>query len=207
MGLFSFFKKDQRQNPAVFILGYAFCYQFFPKKLFADPVGTTQALQKEGINALKTYLSDSMQEFVNASVYSKLHIAFATSGRAISPEEFASLFTMEVCEVDSARIALIITCPNPSGNRIELGPNIPLLSPFFTAIVFNTTQPISVLNKVEYLILGQSPEEGMATLRTVDANGNNSNYGESCSPTLANFVLLISRPRRFSNASRLVAEN
>jgi len=48
MGLFSIFKNDQRQNPAVFILCYAFCYQSFPKKLFADPIGVTKALQNEG---------------------------------------------------------------------------------------------------------------------------------------------------------------
>jgi|ERR1022692_239153 hypothetical protein len=207
MGLFSIFKKDQRQNPAVFILAYAFCYQSFPKKLFADPAGITQALQKEGISALKNYLSDSMKEFVNASVFSRLHTAFATNGRAISPDEFASLFTMEVCEVDSKRGAIIITCPNPPENCIELGSGIPLLPPFFTAIVFNPSYPISAINKVEYLILGQSTVRGMATLRTVDENGNNMNYGESCTPTLANFVLHLSRPRRFSNTSRLAEGN
>jgi hypothetical protein len=106
------------------------------------------------------------------------------------PEDYCSLFSMQIRELDSNLSAILISYPAP-GRLIEQKPGVPLLAPHFTAILFDPSSPA----QFTCYVLGQSPTGG-TTLRCVSGENSHGNCGEGCTPSVEAFVSLLKSVRK-----------
>jgi hypothetical protein len=163
-------------SPGAFLLSYTFCYQGFPKTLFANPIGVIAALQADGFVALQTYVSSFLQDYVRTTPAARPHI----------PKDFSSLFSVEVRRIDASLSVVLISYPAPPKHPVELQPDKPILAPYFTGIAFNPSSSA----KFRCFVLGQRPGGG-TTLRSVSGENSHGNCGAGCSPDLEEFLSLI----------------
>lgn len=165
MGLLDFFCAKKPHGAAFYVYAYRFCYQYLPKRIFADPERFVKHFEVGGEQVLAQMLAGF---FLEQGCRPDRDLLFGCS--------------LHVTELTDNKRAIIIQYPTPPSARFELQPGIPLLPPYFSAVVFQRDT-----RKVEsYYVLGQGVDSGTTFRRvTPDMNGN---LGRGCAPELSAFV-------------------
>lgn len=170
MGLLDLFRTNKPLGADSYALAYKFCYQHISKCIFADPERVVKNFVVDGEDALTRLLASFFMEL------------------GIKPHrDFRSGCALHVTDISENKRAIVIQYPTPPTAQFELKPGIPLLPPYFSAIVFRRDTP----SAVSYFVLGQAPDTG-TTFRSVTQDLN-ANLGAGCAPELSVFVALLAR--------------
>jgi len=179
MGLFDSFKKKRRtllddvndlidkgsQKTDTPLMCYKMAYVVLPQELHQNPTAT--------LNRIRSWPDSAGTLF-----YTK---ACMSSG-CMPKREDAIAFRTHIGPLSADNTYLIIEYPSPPPLALEAG--IPVLAPYFSAIIVNETT-----GQLAYFVLGQALTGG-TTLRTVN-EGVNANLGPGSDPTLDAFLQLL----------------
>ena len=168
MGLFNFLSSNKPLGQDSYVLSYQFCYEYLPRRLFADPSGVIQKFLAEGEEALTFQLTTFFSQ-MGYKPHRDLH----------------SKCSVHVTDLNEEKQAIILQYPTPPATPFEIKPGIPILAPYFSAVVFERI----AVGSASYFVLGQRPNGGTTFRRVIgDMNGN---LGPGCSPDLSSFASLL----------------
>lgn len=176
MGLFDIFRKRKGARLSLPRICYDIAYTALPHAAFNDCDGLVKMFTDGPI-----------------SVGAFLYVTVCQALKTEIVREDAKRFREHYGKLDEARDYFVLEYPSPppidlSGVDLTQIPQeqIPVLAPYFSAVVRHRQTGL-----VNYYILGQALEGGGTTLRSVDADDVNYNFGQGPEPRLDAFLAVL----------------
>jgi len=172
MGLFSFLKREPR--PSLEQLSYNVAYQILPEHAFRQLPALIDLVR-------------SAPDAANARFYQ-----LACKAAKVRPDPaVAAQYRWHVVTTLGARTCLVLQYPQPEPidmagkSFVEVRESVDtwVLAPYFSAIVQDEAS-----GRVDYVVLGQTSKGGGTTLRTVDADWENTSLGPGPAAALPAFL-------------------